>query len=371
MDASRFIYFRLWGGFAIFVIRKSCKYNHKSSLSVYLAKKIFTVCVFAALCMQLPTAAQRHRSGTYMFRAAERAADSTELAGHVNYLSSCLCEGRGSTQRGAVEAAWWLTRRFSQYGLVPFGSSFIQTFRTGGNVCHNVVGMIPCAMAGSNSRYIVIGAHYDGIGMLEGKTYPGADSNASGVAAMLGVADMLREAGCMGGDLKANIIFVAFDAKQLSMAGSEDFWKRVSTGRLKDPYTGRTISPKDISMMVNLDILGGCASPIHAGRDAYLLMLGCREDDKVLLHKCNRDGDFSLDLTFDYYGSKGFTDMFLGRVSDQKVFLEHGIYSVMFTSGISMDTNRLTDTPDKISPTILEQRTRLIYRWIWNKLQQN
>ena len=304
------------------------------------------------------------------YREAEHAVDSVELMSFVNYLSSVVCEGRGTTQRGAVDAAWWISRRFGEFGLVPFGRTYSQTFRSGRNVCHNIVGMIPATDPRYNGRYVIVGAHYDGIGMLEGNIYPGADSNASGVAAMLGVADQMRAAACAGADLRANVIFAAFDAKQLSLAGSENLYDRIAQGRLKDPYTGRTVSKNDVVMMVNLDILGGCSSPVHKGDNEYLLLLGATDGDKTLLHKCNRDGTTYLDLCFDYYGSQGFTDMFLNRVSDQKIFREHGIYSVMFTSGISMDTNRLTDTADKVSGYLLEERTRLIFRWIWGRMIQ-
>lgn len=324
--------------------------------------------LFAAAVLQAQAQGQRHRVTIQPFRDAESVIDSTVLKEYVDYLSSEVCEGRSTIQRGAVDAAWWISRRFDSFGLTPFGSTYSQSFRNAKGVCHNVVGMIPATRPSNRDKYVIVGAHYDGIGMLDGAIYPGADSNASGVAALLGIADMFRYVAGMGGEIRQSIIFVAFDAKQLSMAGSENLWNKISRGVLKDPYTGRAISPKDISMMVNLDILGCNLSPTHKGFDDYLIMLGAKEADKILLHKCNRQGGRYLDLSFDYYGSTGFTDMFLNKVSDQKVFREHGIYGVMFTSGISMDTNRLTDTPDKISPMLLEARTKIIYRWIWGKL---
>lgn len=333
-----------------------------------LAKKIFLTVLAAATLSQAQAPCQRYRMTIQPFRDAETIIDSTSLKAYVDYLSSEVCEGRSTVQRGAVDAAWWLCRRFDGFGLTPFGSTYSQTFRNAKGICHNVIGMIPATRPSNRGRYIIIGAHYDGIGMLDGNIYPGADSNASGVAALLGIADMFRYVAAMGGEIRQNIIFVAFDAKQLSLAGSENLWNRIRLGMLKDPYTGKAVKTGDITMMVNLDILGGNMAPVHKGFDDYLLMLGAKEADKILLHKCNRQGGRYLDLSFDYYGSTGFTDMFLNKVSDQKVFREHGIYGVMFTSGISMDTNRLTDTADKVSAGLLETRTKVIYRWIWGKL---
>ena len=61
--------------------------------------------------------------------------------------------------------------------------------------------------------------------------------------------------------------------------------------------------------------------------------------------------------------------MFLNRVSDQKVFLQHGIYSVLFTSGITMKTNRYEDRPEYIDMTVLKKRSWLIFHWIERVIQ--
>jgi len=282
----------------------------------------------------------------------------------INFLSSDVCNGRAPTQTGATEASMWACRRYRELGLMPFDGHYGWSFEADGHVCHNVVGMIPTDRSYESNRYIIIGAHLDNLGKLDGKIYPGADSNASGVAAMLSLADMFRYIRSGGGELRQNIIFVAFDAKQLSLAGSNAFWKCIEDGLLHDPFNGETISKKNISLMVNIDIIGGVDAPVHPERRDYMLMLGGDSDDNALLRVTNYRQESSLDLGFDYYGSKGFTEMFLNRVSDQKVFREHGVKAVMFTSGISMNTNRTTDTADKIDISILKKRVCLIYRWL-------
>ena len=71
-----------------------------------------------------------------------------------------------------------------------------------------------------------------------------------------------------------------------------------------------------------------------------------------------------LDLSYDYYGSEAFTDVFYRRISDQRWFLEAGIPAVMFTSGITEHTNKTSDTPATLDFELLSRRISLIADWI-------
>ena len=71
--------------------------------------------------------------------------------------------------------------------------------------------------------------------------------------------------------------------------------------------------------------------------------------------------DMEIDLT--YYGSRNFTQMFY-RLSDQRTFIDNGIPAVLFTSGITMNTNKTRDTEDTIDYEILQKRIFLIYHWL-------
>lgn len=296
---------------------------------------------------------------------AEKAVSREYLSRGIEFLCSDDCKGRGTGQEGMCSAAFWIGRQFRDSGLLPLGGSFYQTFFVRGNICRNIVGMIPAQgkSATAKNKYILITAHYDNLGILGERFYPGADSNASGVMAMLSLSRMfafLRDSEAI---IDQNIIFVALDAKQLSMAGAEDLWSRVTLGRLHNPTNGKAIGAKDISMMVNLDILGGTSAPLTEGRGDYLMLLGAERFGNVL-KSVNIHNGINLEIGLDYYGSKNFTDMFLNRVSDQKVFRSHGVFGVMFTSGITMDTNRTSDTPEKIDTDVLQKRIKLIFHWV-------
>ena len=97
-------------------------------------------------------------------------------------------------------------------------------------------------------------------------------------------------------------------------------------------------------------------------------------DDKIVLEAshikkrfnleaCNMMHDIGLDLCFSYYGSKAFTEVFY-RLSDQRVFIDNGVPSVFFTSGITLNTNKTRDTAENLNFEVLHKRICLIYHWL-------
>ena len=288
------------------------------------------------------------------------------LGRSVEFLSDTLCSGRATQTPGAVEASFWIARNFERLGLMAPGSrrgspAYVRSFRASGKAGHNVIGICP---APGSDRYAIVAAHYDNLGILSGNMYPGADSNASGVAAMLGLARLCRSLSVLGLGIRQNVIFVGLDAKQLSMAGSVSLYDMLSNGSLLDPRTGRPIRRDQVSVMVNLDIIGSTLEPVTKGRNEYLIMLSNDDGLKRALSEANFSSRMGLDLSFDYYRSKDFTDLFLNRIGDQKVFVDGGIPSVLFTSGITMNTNKVEDTPATLDLAVLRKRVLLVFDWM-------
>jgi hypothetical protein len=102
----------------------------------------------------------------------------------------------------------------------------------------NVVGMIE----GKNKdKYILITAHYDGLGMFGDKVFPGAQDNAIGVAAMLDIANHFSKP-----ENKPNysIVFIAFAGEEIGRRGSIYF--------VQNPL----ITLGNIEIVLNLDLVG-------------------------------------------------------------------------------------------------------------------
>ena len=299
-------------------------------------------------------------------RNAENVVSEESLLRDVEFLADSVCAGRRTGTPGATIAAMWLAMNFENAGLMKMDGSYFQGFPTrAGETGHNVIGFFPSEETFAKKSYIIIGAHYDNLGILHGTLYPGADSNASGVASMLALARMLVHMKKIGKSYHKNVIFVAFDGKFSNMRGAEDLFDRLQSGALKNPMTGEKISKKEIDMMVNLDQVGSSLAPLSPGREDYLIMLsGDNSSRKSTLSAVNSIYGIGLDLGFSYYGSADFTKLFYRRVSEQKFFISGGIESVMFTSGITLNNNKPYDNAGSINYKILRERTLLIYYWL-------
>ena len=167
----------------------------------------------------------------------------------------------------------------------------------------------------------------------------------------------------LGRSYGKNLIFVGLDARERNSLGAEALWNDIESGRLKDPGTGETITPAKIHSVVVLDILGSTLSPIHKGKKDYLIMLS-GGNYAYDLQRANENPGLGLDLGFDYYGSEGFTDMFRARVGDQKIFSQEGAFCVVFTSGITMKTNKVEDDYLSLNYDIFKRRIFLIFHWL-------
>ena len=301
------------------------------------------------------------------YAAARNTIWEEKLERQIGFLADSLCQGRSIGTRGGVEAAAWIAREFEKARLLKMDGSWYKSFTSEkGQVGHNVIGMYHGGYPNCDS-YVIVGAHFDHIGTLGGKFYPGADANASGTVAMTSIARMM---GAMriatGRRLPSNVIFVGFDGKESDMAGSVALWKMISEGKLTDPVSGKVITPRQISLMVNIDQIGATLSPLRYDRPDYIIMLGndrLKQSKRGLLEYCNRTLLTNLDLGFDYYGSEQFTTIFY-RLSDQRVFIDHGIPSVLFTSGITMKTNKTYDNAASLDYSILRKRILLMFYWI-------
>ncbi len=329
-----------------------------------MSKKIFYTALFALVCT-LSSAQSAPNIGAISSSQAHNVVWESKIYRQIEFLSDSLCSGRATGTAGNTEAAFWIIRRYRDIGLLPcsqnYSAHFYEPFG------RNVIGFLPGSSKRHRDSYIVVMAHYDGLGTLNGTLYPGADSNASGVVAMTSIAEMFAAMRHLGRAYGCNVIFAALDAKSASMKGSKALMKMIQDGKLIDPVSGEPIGADKIRLAVNIDQIGGTMSTLRSGRKDFIIMLGedaVGADKKGLLSICNLKFGTDLELGYDYFGSKDFTNIFYRRIGDQRAFIENGIPSVMFTSGITMNNNKPSDNVGSLDMNILKRRIWLIFHWI-------
>lgn len=137
-----------------------------------------------------------------------------QLLMDVQILASDSLEGRRTGTSGGKKAKAYLLSRFSDVGLKGYTEDYCHPFDLDQESGANLIGYIP----GKTDQVIVISAHYDHLGVQDGKIFNGADDNASGVAGILAIAEAFKNS-------KPNhtLVFVAFDAEEQGLIGSKVF----------------------------------------------------------------------------------------------------------------------------------------------------
>jgi hypothetical protein len=133
-----------------------------------------------------------------------------ELRARVALLASPKLDGRAPGTDGDRAARAHIVERFRCLGLTAGGAdgSYEQPF----DDTANVIGLVPGSDSKVGAEIILVGAHHDhlGGGML------GANDNASGVAALLAVAQAVRRHGAP----RRTIAFVTYGAEERGLVGS-------------------------------------------------------------------------------------------------------------------------------------------------------
>ena len=163
-------------------------------------------------------------------------------------------EGREPGTNGEIKARDYIISRMRKIGLNPKGTDgFIQAFsyfekvnqNDGAVQAHNVIGFID----NGAEKTVVITAHYDHLGYGgSGSKYKGpsqvhngADDNASGTAALLELAHIIKN-----NKIKEhnNFLFIAFSAEEKGLLGSKYYVMNPS------------LNLNEINYVLNMDMLG-------------------------------------------------------------------------------------------------------------------
>lgn len=200
----------------------------------------------------------------------------------------------------------------------------------------NVLGLLEGSDPALRDEVVVIGAHYDHIGIVDGKIHNGADDNASGTAGLLEIAEAFSE---MPFKPSRSILFMAFSAEEFGLLGSKY-------------YVSNPIIPLNrVVAMINLDM-------ISRNNANDVTVIGTNRSRE--LHELNLAANEEIGLNISFNGEKYFNR------SDQANFAKHKIPVIFYNTDVHSDYHRPTDTSDKINPEKLARISRLAFLVAWN-----
>ena len=188
------------------------------------------------------------------------------LEQHVFTLASDSLQGRQAGTLHARMAAEYIVKQWEEIEIEPYTeNSFWQIFNNG--KFQNLVGIIRGNDPNLQNEYIVVGAHYDHIGVWNGNIYNGADDNASGVAVLIELARKLKY---NQANLKRSIILIAFDAEEIGLLGSKHF--------VNNPI----VPLESIKLMIGIDMVGWYQA---SGRLMYMECGTIEDAEKLILNE--------------------------------------------------------------------------------------
>ncbi|MBT8256927.1 MAG: M28 family peptidase [Bacteroidia bacterium] len=170
---------------------------------------------------------------------------SEQADSYVSFLASDKLEGRDSGSEGIHQAASYIEDHFRELKVKPFFETYRDSFKIREIDAYNVVGWLEGNHPELKKEVILIGAHYDHIGL---RTKPiagdsignGANDNATGTAGVMLLADYFA----ITKTNKRSLVFALFSGEEMGLRGSKHLSSRLKAQNM-DLYT-----------MINFEMIG-------------------------------------------------------------------------------------------------------------------
>ncbi len=268
-------------------------------------------------------------SSLYLFAQIDESEERMQK--HVRFFTADSLEGRRAGTHGERMAANYFYDQLINFGVEMLTPRSGQDFsiKVDGDTLYsrNIVGIIEGYDPYLKNEYIVLGANLDHIGtnvlMIDGKKsrqiYRGADNNASGLAALIEIAQRVSASKFL---FKRSVLIVAFGAKEMGLAGSWYFVNKAFP------------QVKDISLMIDINTIGK-VSPYN-----YLKYYTCVPNVEItsIIGKASRNVSIPV------------PEIGVGKAlsSDYLAFYEQNIPVTLITASNGVDHYSVKDTEDKI-----------------------
>ncbi len=212
-----------------------------------------------------------------------------------------------------------------------------------------------CYIEGSDpalkDEVVVISAHYDHIGIVNGQINNGADDDGSGTVSTLEIAEAFVQAKKDGKGPRRSVLILNVSGEEKGLLGSE--W-----------YAANPVFPLENTVVdLNIDMIGR-EDKKHAGEN-YVYIIG---SDKLSteLHAISENANKTYsNMILDYtYNDPKDPNRFYYR-SDHYNFAKNNIPVIFYFSGVHEDYHKPTDDVEKILFDKMANTAKLIFYTAW------
>lgn len=214
----------------------------------------------------------------------------------------------------------------------------------------NVLGLVEGR--DKKDEIVVITAHYDHVGVMDGEVYNGADDDGSGTVAVLEMAQAFAEAKTEGNGPRRSILFMTVTGEEKGLLGSEYYTKNPVFPLRK------TVADLNIDMIGRVDIM-------HEDNPDYIYLIGSDKLSSELHQISEQANQAYTKLQLDYkYNDPNDPNRFYYR-SDHYNFAKNNIPVIFYFNGVHEDYHQPGDDVEKINFQKMEKITRLVFHTAW------
>lgn len=217
----------------------------------------------------------------------------------------------------------------------------------------NIAGVIE----GSDKKdeYVFVTAHYDHLGVRDGKIYNGADDDGSGTVAIMEIGAAFARAKAAGSGPRRTVVILAFTAEEKGLLGSRYFSEH--------PF----FNLDQTSAALNIDMIGRIDTErMKEDTLNYIYLVGHDKISTDLKPVSEEVNTRHTKLNFDYKFDHPDDPHRIYFRSDHYHFARKGVPVLFFYDGmLKSDYHKPTDTWEKINYTLYEKRARLVFHIAW------
>ena len=216
----------------------------------------------------------------------------------------------------------------------------------------NVLAFIEGSDAALKNEIVVVSAHYDHIGIVNGEINNGADDDGSGTVSAMEIAEAFIQAKKEGNGPKRSILILHVSGEEKGLFGS-------------DYYTRHPVYPMENTVCdLNIDMIGR-VDEAHKDNEKYVYLIGSDRLSMDLHNISEKVNKQTSNLTLDYtFNSEDDPNQFYYR-SDHYNFAKNNIPVIFYFSGVHEDYHKPGDDPEKILYDKMCSIAQLVFSTAW------